>query len=554
MGALGENMSREDPSFADCARLEQLLLDSERAAWAEDDRAFGEAHLSTCAACRTELALLEELRFDGTAPAAMPLDDLARRRAITQLVAASGEREMGGVSAGRSRWIWAVVGLAACLVTALAVTFWPRDMQRLPGERATTPKAATALVLLRSGDALLGRDPLRLTDRPRTGQRIDSRAGGAALRLPQGSTLLLGAQTALTLDHLTPERVQVRLTRGDLLVSVTHRRRGQVFEVRTPSGSITVKGTAFSLYATGNYTALRVLRGVVRVQEPGSKARDVRPGRLVVLGKGLAASLAHRMGVAGQRRAARVLWLLPPVEDPRGHATLRLQTAPPGAAVFVDGTPVGITPLAAHLEPGLRKVTLRLAGRDTVRESISLEPAQVKERRFELKARRGAEGAGLSELVDKPSRNVAPVQKTSSSVHSRSAGRGPTARELLERAQTHRAARRWSGAMAAYRELIRRHPATPEGRAALVSLGIILLGPGRDAAGALRAFDRYLAITRRGDLAQEATFGRALALRRLGRRAAEMTALKDLLARWPRALQAAQARRRLHHLSAARSK
>lgn len=544
-------MSDSNAKNRDCERIEALALAYDVADLSETDRAFWDAHLVGCEACRSELAVLEELRFDGTAPAAIPLDELSRRRALNDIVAAAGQ---GSVTEARPpsargasrRWLWVSGGLAACLAVALTVLLWPVATQR-PHVRSTTtsPRPVAARVLLRSGNALLDRAPLRLADPLHPGQRLESRGGRAALRLPQGSTLLVNAHTELSLDRLTKDRVQLRLARGELLASVTRRRQGQVFEVRTPSGRVTVKGTAFSLYATGNFTLLRVLRGVVVAHEDGKKPQEVRPGRLVVLGKAVAASLSDRLGAAGQRRTARVLWLLPPARTDRRPATLTLRTTPPGALVRVDGTPVGVTPLAASLEPGHRQVTVELAGYDTVQEALPLEPSGKTDRHFVLKR---------SQVVVQgppPRAPQAPRALPSKGVHDGmtvSGRRIPSARTLLERAQRHRAARRWTGALRAYRELIRRHPATPEGRAALVSVGIILLGPGGNTAGALGSFNRYLALTRSGDLAQEASYDRARALRRLARTAAEIVALRDFLKRWPRALQAPQARKRLRQL------
>jgi len=546
-------MSEPRNRRSDCERLERLVIESDLESQSDAERAFRDTHLASCAACRSELAVLRELRFDGTAPAAAPLDELTRRRAIHDIVASVGQGIAPVVRPAREsrmirRWVWASGALAACFVAALAVTFWPRPARLLMPGTASRPEVVAGRVLLRSGNALLQQSPLRLNDRVRSGQRLESRDGRAALRLPLGSTLLVGADTELSVERLAKDRVQLRLARGELLASVTRRRERQVFEVRTPSGRITVKGTAFSLYATENYTALRVLRGVVLAHEPGKKPREVRPGRLVVLGMAVAASLSPRLGAAGQRRTARVLWLLPTADAVRHHATLTIRTTPPGASVLVDGTPVGITPLAARLEPGQRRVTVELAGYDTVQESLELEPDATTDRLYELKhrvvvSRRPARPAS-AEIV--PQRPTHPKTVPSPG--------GPTARALLERAQTHRTARHWSGATQAYRELIRRHPATPEASAAWVSLGIILLGPGRNTAGALRAFDRYLALTRSGDLAQEASYGRARALRRLGRTVAERLALRDFVKRWPRALQAPQARKRLRQLASSRVK
>jgi TolA-binding protein len=124
----------------------------------------------------------------------------------------------------------------------------------------------------------------------------------------------------------------------------------------------------------------------------------------------------------------------------------------------------------------------------------------------------------------------------------------PSARDLLLRAQRKRAARDFGGAARIYRKLIQKFPGSAEAQASLVSLGIIQLGPLRNPTGALRLFDRYLRLSRRGALAQEATLGRARALRALGRRQEEVQTLREFLRRYPRALQAPQVKQRLGHL------
>jgi hypothetical protein len=125
----------------------------------------------------------------------------------------------------------------------------------------------------------------------------------------------------------------------------------------------------------------------------------------------------------------------------------------------------------------------------------------------------------------------------------------PTARELLTQARRHRTGQKWPAAAMAYQTLIKQHPASPEARSGRVSLGLILLHHLGNPAGALRLFSGYLARTRRGALAQEAAYGRIRALRRLGRRAEELAALRDFLRRYPTGLQAPLVRQRLRQLT-----
>ncbi|WP_437546339.1 tetratricopeptide repeat protein [Sorangium sp. So ce367] len=120
---------------------------------------------------------------------------------------------------------------------------------------------------------------------------------------------------------------------------------------------------------------------------------------------------------------------------------------------------------------------------------------------------------------------------------------GPQA--LLLRAQTQLGQGKSAEANASYRALLAQYPASPEARAALVSLGQIALHQGK-AAEALGYFDRYLAGG--GPLAAEARVGRVQSLRRLGRAADERAAIADFLARHGESVHAPRLRARLSEL------
>jgi len=127
-----------------------------------------------------------------------------------------------------------------------------------------------------------------------------------------------------------------------------------------------------------------------------------------------------------------------------------------------------------------------------------------------------------------------------------------TPQALLDQAREHRMARQWKQAARVYERLIAEFPQRSEAGTARVALGEIRLDQLDDAAGALRAFEQYLDRDPAGELAPEAAFGRARALRGLGRTDQERAALDDLLVRFPQAMQAAQARTRLDELEGSR--
>jgi TolA-binding protein len=114
--------------------------------------------------------------------------------------------------------------------------------------------------------------------------------------------------------------------------------------------------------------------------------------------------------------------------------------------------------------------------------------------------------------------------------------------DTLEYARSLRAGGDFQRAADVYRRIHAANPQSPSGRAALVSLGELLLSL-HDAQGALSTFDSYLAGG--GPLAQEAAFGRARALRALNRPADERKAIERFVAAYPNAPQSRILRARL---------
>jgi outer membrane protein assembly factor BamD (BamD/ComL family) len=103
-------------------------------------------------------------------------------------------------------------------------------------------------------------------------------------------------------------------------------------------------------------------------------------------------------------------------------------------------------------------------------------------------------------------------------------------------------------AAALYKRIERRYPASRQADQSYISLGRLLLDRGVDSVTALRQFDGYLARHSGGSLAQEALYGRAVALGRLGRAPQERATWQTLLNRFPGSVYAPRARERLGEL------
>jgi len=122
----------------------------------------------------------------------------------------------------------------------------------------------------------------------------------------------------------------------------------------------------------------------------------------------------------------------------------------------------------------------------------------------------------------------------------------PSAAALFAQALALRGEGKVDAAIAAHLRLQRLYPAARETRLSLALAGRLLLDRGSPEQ-ALAQFNQYLA--RPGDVAEEALVGRATALGRLGRPAAEAAAWREVLERHPGSIYAAHARKRLAALS-----
>lgn len=120
----------------------------------------------------------------------------------------------------------------------------------------------------------------------------------------------------------------------------------------------------------------------------------------------------------------------------------------------------------------------------------------------------------------------------------------PSAAALFKTANTARKAGNAASALDGYRRLQRSFPASSEARVSRVLAGRLLLGAGR-ASSALAQFDGYLSGGGQGGLAEEALWGKAQALARLGRASEERAVWRTLLQKFPKSVYAATARQRL---------
>jgi len=127
-----------------------------------------------------------------------------------------------------------------------------------------------------------------------------------------------------------------------------------------------------------------------------------------------------------------------------------------------------------------------------------------------------------------------------------------TAEALFEQGEKLRREGHLQAAIATYRRLQTRFPATAEARLSFALSGQLLLEQGRPTE-ALAQFDRHLSLDGQreevGEVGEEALAGRATALEQLHRTLEAIGAWKSLLARYPRSVYAERARARVEQLT-----
>jgi hypothetical protein len=124
----------------------------------------------------------------------------------------------------------------------------------------------------------------------------------------------------------------------------------------------------------------------------------------------------------------------------------------------------------------------------------------------------------------------------------------PTAAVLFAEANALRRRGETRQAVALYQSLRQRFPESSQAVLSAISVGDLLLAEA-DATGAVAAYSDYLRDSPRGALTEEALFGRARALRMLGRGDEERRTWEELLRRYPRSAYQPTASRRLRELA-----
>ncbi len=276
--------------------LDIRLRCAEGLALEERERAIVEDHLRSCSRCRDEQRVLDALATP-TAADTGDLDELSRRRlndAVLAEVALRQEMTQKRFTSRRRVALAAGAGLLVASVTFVvvyavqtrdeAVTLPERPMAVRPLVSESEATQGIGVVMRLEGRMRMAKTPVTEKDTLYARRPLAVETGRAMLELPAGIGLVVEPETELSIERSGERAFEVHLKTGELLAHVDPAVRRDGFEVVTRHGRVTVKGTVFSVTASGSATSVSVLRGVVAVEDAQRKTATVRAGETRRLG------------------------------------------------------------------------------------------------------------------------------------------------------------------------------------------------------------------------------------------------------------------------------
>lgn len=439
--------------------------------------------------------VLERIARNDTYGATTPPDELTRRKLINEAVmAVQSDRTDASARSilHRHRWVLAF-GMAAGIAMLLAVGLTRPSAEETPSASGNTGDVAMGdlgTVISRQGEVRLNGKPLLAGASLKLNTPVTTAKGGTSLlALPSGIVMWMESESEMYVAKPDIDHLNVVLKSGKVVFSVDPRRKGPTFAVSTAMGQVEVKGTVFSVLASGKQMEVKVLRGKVMVSD-GPVGR-----RSVVAGGGLSIPSERRWRLSPRERRMEFVALAHYGAEIGESAG----TVSPPAVEVPQQSPPSLNPLdgaSSALTSGKSK-TSRETGADFKRTELRHEDVSLK--------------------------------------------------QLTRQIRTLRRAKQWQNAAVTYRQLITRYPNTNEGRAAVVALGDIQLTMLNRPRDALASYELYLDSGIK-TLELEALYGKARALRVLGRTADEKRVLSRLTRQYEGTPQSKNAAARLRQL------
>lgn len=458
-----------------------------------EDLSSARSHREKCPDCRLDQAVLDSIAADGSSGALSELDDIAERRLVDNVLARSClvgvEPALDRVpihtsQRARNRWLAISASAIAVAATVALVAVWQ----------------------LRSGPIREPANALRsrsTVESPIDGARLivlagDVRFGSAPAR--DGEAVVVGRAVETRNGRAVlslPGGIALSIARDARLKVRSGEKKG--LEVELDRGEILV-----SVEPEGQRSPFKVV---------------TKHGAIEVKGTVFSVTACDDSVV---------------VRMHRGEVVITQKSASPRRLGNGKAAALGAEPRSWSLSPA---ETVSARRRYAVLEGLGL-----------VKEGLGPPAASLDIHADAADETVEPAGSPSFTGVGPDRSRVPSRAQIKREAQSHQWAGNWKAAARSWHKLISHYPGSAEAHTALVSLGQLEIEKLGRPARARRHFQKYLSRAGGGPLAQEALFGKARAFRALKDSEQEKKTLERFLERFPFAIQAPQAMRRLKKL------
>jgi uncharacterized protein (TIGR03435 family) len=161
-----------------------------------------------------------------------------------------------------------------------------------------------------------GGDVLHAGDTINAGEAVRTNGGvGSVLKLSDGSSVEMRSKSELSVDR-ADDGMQIRLTKGDVIVNAAKQSPGRHLYVKTKDVSVAVVGTVFLVNAEEAGSRVAVIEGEVHVEQ-GATKQSLMPGEQMASNASAELPLLSEE-IAWSRRAQEHLALLEKSATPTG--------------------------------------------------------------------------------------------------------------------------------------------------------------------------------------------------------------------------------------------
>ncbi len=308
----------------DCVRVSEIWsrTDEEDSPGGRDEE-FVEQHLQTCERCCRTHEILKGYADNAQEYFDEPLDDLAARKWVDQVI--TREKASRSTPSPAARSVWPLVrivfasGAVAAAVAIIVVFVFGGEVDDKglrkdqitnangPADRLQDPVAIAGKIRSINGEVLLEGQAAAVGATLKEGDHISAHKGNLQAHIGGRATISLRNKTEVKLSSVTDDRIEIDLIFGRIRSDVDSQKDGPDFSISTRKGVVVVTGTEFEVRDVNGEVVVEVYRGSVRVEERDMSPRRIAAGEGTSLtGEGLVFSLEETPKELKQEQARAV--------------------------------------------------------------------------------------------------------------------------------------------------------------------------------------------------------------------------------------------------------